>query len=270
GRTRIAMPDLVQWLTFADLARDTWLYEEDGEVAAFGWAELHDDVGVGIGCVARGFKGRGLGAQLVQRSEAHIREQGAARMHQVKLGPDADAGRLFELQGYRRVRSFFGMAIELDTAPAVPALPDGCALETFDPADARGFHAALDEAFRDHWENHPQSFDAWWQRHQSSPDFDPTLWFLIRDGEEIAAVVRNEPNRNGGGYVGALGVRRPWRGRGFGRALLLRTFAEFHRRGVPRVSLGVDSESPTGATKLYESVGMVTEREDDVYEKALS
>jgi ribosomal protein S18 acetylase RimI-like enzyme len=70
--------------------------------------------------------------------------------------------------------------------------------------------------------------------------------------------------------VAALGVRRPWRGRGLGRALLLHTFGEFHRRGVTRISLGVDSENPTGATKLYESAGMQVELEQVVFERAFA
>jgi ribosomal protein S18 acetylase RimI-like enzyme len=65
-------------------------------------------------------------------------------------------------------------------------------------------------------------------------------------------------------------VRRPWRGRGYGRALLLHTFAEFYNRGTPRVTLGVDAQNPTGATKLYESVGMDVEQENVVFEKALA
>jgi len=48
------------------------------------------------------------------------------------------------------------------------------------------------------------------------------------------------------------------------------TFGEFHRRGLNRVSLGVDAENPSGATKLYESVGMATELEQVVYERALA
>jgi ribosomal protein S18 acetylase RimI-like enzyme len=82
-------------------------------------------------------------------------------------------------------------------------------------------------------------------------------------------VIRNDPERNGGGYVGAIGVQRAWRGKGLGRALLVRTFAEFYARGVSRVTLGVDAQSPTGATKLYEGVGMTTENAAVVYEKAL-
>ncbi len=62
-------------------------------------------------------------------------------------------------------------------------------------------------------------------------------------------------------------MRRPWRGQGLGKALLYRTFAEFWRRGLPRVSLGVDADSPTGATKLYERVGMTVESANVVFEK---
>jgi mycothiol synthase len=108
-------------------------------------------------------------------------------------------------------------------------------------------------------------FDEWWEMRR---DNDHSVWFVVRDGDEIAAVARNEA-RESAGYVGLLGVRRPWRGRGLGKALLYRTFAEFWERGLTRVTLGVDSESPTGATKLYERVGMHVESENVVFEKML-
>jgi len=44
-------------------------------------------------------------------------------------------------------------------------------------------------------EYHPRSFEDWWEQRRSAPDFDPTLWFLIRNGDEVVAVVRNDPNR---------------------------------------------------------------------------
>jgi GNAT superfamily N-acetyltransferase len=60
-------------------------------------------------------------------------------------------------------------------------------------------------------------------------------------------------------------VRRPWRHRGLARAILLASLGEFWRRGRPTVALGVDAQSLTGATRLYESVGMsVRERHDQV------
>jgi ribosomal protein S18 acetylase RimI-like enzyme len=82
-------------------------------------------------------------------------------------------------------------------------------------------------------------------------------------------VIRCEAEKFGGGFVGALAVRKPWRGRGIGMALLRHAFAEFHRRDAPRVSLGVDAYNPSGATRLYERAGMSVVSEDVIFEKAL-
>jgi ribosomal protein S18 acetylase RimI-like enzyme len=72
------------------------------------------------------------------------------------------------------------------------------------------------------------------------------------------------------GWIRVLGVRRPWRGCGRGRALLLHAFREFRRRGFARAGLGVDAESPTGANRLYESVGMRVSARFEIYEKQVS
>jgi mycothiol synthase len=266
--SRLTLADLRQWLSGVDLDRNTWLYEEDGKLVAFGWLDKEsDELAFAVGIVAPGFKGRGLGGELVECAERRAKEEGAARIHQVTFAVDDGATAVMKRHGYREVRRFWEMAIHLEDEPAVPA---DVPIDPFDEADARAFHAALDDSFRDHWEHSPSTFDDWWERVQRSGNYDPTLWFVVRDGDDIAAAVRNDANRNGGGYVGAIGVRRPWRGRGYGRALLLRTFAEFHRRGQPRVTLGVDAANPTGATRLYESVGMAPEQEQVVHEKSLA
>ena len=92
----------------------------------------------------------------------------------------------------------------------------------------------------------------------------------MRDGDEIAAALRGEPDRGGAGWVGAIGVRKPWRKRGLGLALLLHAFGEFYRRGQPRIGLGVDAQNPTGATRLYERAGMRVAYEAVAFEKALA
>src|SRR5205823_3580143 len=84
---------------------------------------------------------------------------------------------LFESRGYREVRRFWEMAIELDGPPPEPTLPDGLTVEIFREEEARRFHAALDEAFQDHWEHHSLSFEEWWETKQNAPDYDPTTWF---------------------------------------------------------------------------------------------
>jgi ribosomal protein S18 acetylase RimI-like enzyme len=87
------------------------------------------------------------------------------------------------------------------------------------------------------------------------PDLDLSLWWVAWAGGEVAgaALAFETPL---GGYIADLAVRRPWRGRGVGHALLLQAFAELRRRGQPRAYLGVDSDNPTGAVHLYTSLGM--------------
>lgn len=269
--SRLGVPDVTAWLSSTDLSQDTWLFEEGDGLVALGWIEKEKDTGIAVGAVHHRWRGRGLGSKLVDRSEERLRALEVDRVHNVTLGPDAASQTLLASRGYREVRRFWEMTIELgDEPPIDPVLPEGLRIESFSSALAGAFHSTLEEAFADHWEYRPQRFEDWWQRQLKSPDHDPSLWFLVRDEEAVIAATRNDPERSGGGWIGALGVRRAWRGRGLGKALLLHSFREFHRRGKRRVGLGVDSENPTGATKLYESVGMVVDTEQVVWEKVLA
>ena len=83
-------------------------------------------------------------------------------------------------------------------------------MRTAQPDDVRTVYAVHQETFEDHWEPHPSEFETWWERQRARTNYDPSLWFLIRDGDEVAAIARNEL-RGGGGYVGSLGVRPPWK-----------------------------------------------------------
>lgn len=264
--SHVEQGDVEEWWSRTDLAHDSWLFGEDGDALAAGWFAPYGDRGIFSGVVAQGAKGRGLGTAIVERGEAAAQSRGFERVQSWALALDAGAAALFLARGYRDVRRFYDMVAELTAAPSDPELDAPLVLDAFRREDAHAFHAAMVESFRDHWDWHGSPFDEWWTLRGED---DHTLWFVVRDGDELAAVVRNEA-RNSGGYVGLLGVRRPWRGRGLGKALLLHTFAEFWRRGLRRVSLGVDAQSPTGATMLYESVGMRVETESTVYEKALA
>lgn len=269
--SRVGVTDVTAWLTGPDLPNDSWLFGEDGGVVAVGWVEKHHDTGIAIGVVHHERRGRGLGSKLVDRSEERLRALGVGRIHAVTLAPDVAAEPLLTSRGYHEVRRFWEMTIELgDDPPPEPRLPDGFRIEPFSTELAKAFHGALEEAFEDHWEYQPTPFEQWWERQIARPDHDPSLWFLVRTGDEVAAATRNDPERSGGGWIGALGVRRAWRGRGLAKALLLHSFCEFHRRGQRRVGLGVDSENATGATRLYESVGMVVDSEQVVWEKVLA
>ena len=88
------------------------------------------------------------------------------------------------------------------------------------------------------------------------------------DGNEIAGFSLNRFGK-GIGWVGTLAVRRPWRKKGLGLALLRHSFGEFYKRGMTTIGLGVDASNPTGATRLYQRAGMYVAGEFVMYEKEL-
>jgi GNAT superfamily N-acetyltransferase len=177
---------------------------------------------------------------------------------------------LLESLGYRAVRVFREMRIELEAPPPAPEWPDGLRVDAFDPdRDAREFHAAGQEAFADHWDHTPRDFESWSKGHLDSERFDPALWCVVRAGDEIVAGTICTGDTYGGGFVHALFTRRPWRKQGVGAALLADSFGRFWERGERSVGLGVDAANDTGAFRLYERAGMAPVLGWVMYEKEI-
>lgn len=207
---------------------------------------------------------------LLDWVEGRARERGGELLRVRAASTDEPIKRLLEDRSLGVIRHFYRMRIELDHKPSEPEWPDGVTLRTATPGDAETVYEAHQESFEDHWEHSRMPFEEW-QHWLMREGFDPTLWFVLENGKEVAAVelCREHEGEPGLGWVSVLGVRKRWRRRGLGRALLLHAFHEFRRRGFHAAALGVDAESLTGANRLYESAGMHVVRRSDVYEKAL-
>jgi ribosomal protein S18 acetylase RimI-like enzyme len=259
--------ELVDRWRFTDLAGCSWAFEERGGLVAVGWVLAHGEVAVVNGVVAPTWHGRGLGARLCELGEEKARDLGLPRAHQHAYEADAAARTLFASRGYHEVRRFFEMGVELDQAPAVPSWPEGIEPRPFAADDARAYYEAIGESFSEEWGFVQLPFDEW--RRLRVELVDTSLYFAAWDGAEIAGVIRCEERPRRTGFVGMIGVRRNWRRRGVGRALLLHALGAFHERGTQLVSLGVDAENPTGATRLYESVGMSVRAAAVIFEKEL-
>lgn len=182
------------------------------------------------------------------------------------------AAAVFERAGFRLYRHSYRMAIELDADIPEPRFPEDLDVRAFAAGEERAVFDAVNEAFADSYDHVPRVFEEWRHWNIESDVFDPTLWWLVYDGDAIAGLClcrpyEAEPDM---GWVASLAVRRPWRRRGIARALLLTAFHEFKRRGFARVGLGVDADSLTGADRLYESAGMRPIRRHDMYEKILA
>lgn len=177
-----------------------------------------------------------------------------------------------EQRGFALIRHSHRMEVDLERPLAGADWPEGITVRAFRSGDEHTFYEVHQETFEDTWEPIRESYEEWTHWLLQPPEFAPELWFLATAGEEPAAfaICNPHPTRAELGWVKILGVRRAWRRRGLGRALLLHVFGEFSSRGFRTAGLGVDAESLTGANKLYEQVGMHVRARFDIHEKTLA
>jgi len=173
-----------------------------------------------------------------------------------------------ERRGFVFERHELEMTIDLDdVAVELAPLPDGVTVRVVDPGrDALTVAAVLREAFLDHNGDTPFTDAVVTESLREEARPDTTL--LAEDAEgPVAAMISRD--RGEGGYVWAVGVLRRGRRQGLAAALLTRAFAGFVAAGRPLVTLDVDASSLTGATRVYERIGMSTRVVQDEYARPL-
>jgi len=228
---------------------------------------------------------RGIGRALVRWAEERSRALQAAgavgepgAIHEMSGGTDennAGSAAFAEAIGYRAIRYSFEMRRRLDEPIPDAPLPEGLELRPVRDEDTRRIFDANGEAFQDHWEPAVRTDDDF--RHwMEDPDTDTTLWQVAWDGDEVAGVSINtvyaEENERLGikvGWLDQVSVRRPWRRKGLGAAVIAESLRVLRDRGLDEASLGVDAENPTGALALYERLGFTRHRAFRIYRKRL-
>jgi mycothiol synthase len=262
------------------LSTDAWLATTpDGSIIGYVQVEIYElDQPFEVdGYVHPDAVGQGIGTHLLRLAEQRARAAltNGAPNHPARLrgniaAANTAARQLFLGAGYQVVRHFWRMEIDLHVPPARPSLPQGLGIRNFVPGqDERATHAAVEEAFEDHWEHAPVAFEEWSRRQIEREDFDPAFWLLATAGDQVVGTALCYARSPDNGWVRNLGVRREWRGRGLGLALLQEAFGAFYASGRTNVGLGVDAQSPTGATRLYQRAGMRVTEEYETYEKVL-
>ncbi len=230
------------------------------------------------------FEGLGIGTCLLAWAEVRCGEvlprvpaEALVTMRCGTLSTHEPSKALLTGYGMEPTRSFYTMKIDLAAEPVTAVFPANIRVISLpNRDDLRAVMNATTDAFRDHWgfiaSPEEDELHHWQQWVSSDHLFDPSLWFLAMDGNEIAGVslCRTSSHENPDmGWVNSLGVRRPWRRNGLALALLQHSFGELYRRGRRSVGLGVDADSLTGATRLYEKAGMHVARQFINYEKVL-
>ena len=273
GENEIDAGEVAHWLDIPDLG--TFVATVDGAVV--GYADVRDEEHQRFPLDIRLAPNRGEQASetLLHAVEGWARDRGqpGAILRGVVGDLDAILRARYEESGYRLIRHSFLMQTDLGGETTPVEWPTSISVRPFELGrDEERVYEAQQESFADHWDHHRTPFDEWRRQMLDSPHFAPDLSLIAEENAEIAGIAMNAWHFSGDpnfGWVGILGVRRPWRRRGLGSALLRESFARFAQRGATKVGLGVDAKNTTGAVKLYERAGMHVVRRLDLYEKQL-
>lgn len=262
-----------QWLTAPelDLEHDVRLAVDAGQLVGYADLAPHPEPKYWLDARVPMSAPDEVRDALLGWAESRARERGASLIRAFTYDRDIREKAALERDGYDLIRHSYRMRIDFADDPPEPEWPGGVVARAATEADIGAAYETYIETFQDTWEFGADPFEEW--RHWMIEDgLDLSLWFFAEAGGEVAGVALCKPweAEDGLGWVRVLGVRRPWRRRGLGRALLLHAFGEFRRRGFHAVGLGVDGESLTGAQRLYERAGMRVFRRSDIYEKNLA
>jgi ribosomal protein S18 acetylase RimI-like enzyme len=159
---------------------------------------------------------------------------------------------------------------------AKPDLPPGYVIRQAKEQEYPLVYRLQRECFRDHWgfveEPFEQGYKQFVSKHVSDPFYTPELWFVIEyKGELVGMLIGTASNSYGEdyGWINSLGVVRNQRKKGLGRALLLRAFNDLESLGSVKVGLYVDAQNLSGATRLYQGLGMREVNRTIRFEKTL-
>jgi len=176
---------------------------------------------------------------------------------------------LADAEGFETFRYFFRMQRDLAQPVEKLAPAAGFTIRPYLDADAEPVRLARNDAFADHWGSLESSPQRWQAQMVGAQAFRPQQSFVAvvdsgeRAGRIAAFVMAEEFDAETAargyrtGYIALVGTVREARGNGLASALLARQLQSMQEDGYQRAELGVDSDSPTGAGRIYQRSGFV-------------
>jgi len=221
------------------------------------------------GTVDPAFRGQGIGSALV--------EFGIDRARAALVAIDDDLPKFIRLAGYDYIGSIQRLAARTGFTPVryfdellrpLTDLPERRTVEGLRillwPTDRdEEIRSAKNTAFLDHWGSVPTPAAAWHdQLHGYSGRADLSFIAVDARTDEVVAMLvtsRYEADDallgRSDGWIQTLGTLRDWRGKGVGSALIIEALHAYRAAGLTHASIGVDSENPSGAARLYRNLG---------------
>jgi mycothiol synthase len=176
---------------------------------------------------------------------------------------DTERVRAFERHGLRHRRSSFSMSRPAGAGPLPAAeFPDGVEVSPYRLGDAdEAVHRMIyvDAAWAAVPGHAERDLDSWRAKERPCR----SLFLACRDRRPVGWV-SGRLLESGRGYISTLAVATSERGRGLGRALLVRAFSDLQAAGANGLALDVEAQNE-GALGLYRSLGLEVKREWRIY-----
>lgn len=186
-----------------------------------------------------------------------------------------DQQAVMERHGYERVRYFTeslrDLALPIDDA----LLEEGLASRPWSDDTVEDSLEVHNAAFEDHWGSQPFTLDHWKSFHSGEFFLSQMSWVVYDQDLPVAYMSCSkyphdwEDRGRTEAWIEGIGTTRSHRGRGIASALITVALHAFRDEGLQYACLGVDSESPTGANRIYERLGFVPEKRMITFRKPL-
>lgn len=237
-----------------EIAEDVLLVESDGNLIA--WAQVNGDRADAD--VHPDHRGRGIGLALVEWTEREALERaggsGEVLIGQTVIEDLPGTRELFVDRGYEKRWDSWVLRLPSNAVMNTPEVADGITIRPARPEDDRAVYVVVENAFNEWDDRTPRTFEQWSSGTVGRTDFDRSLLLVAEDGDEILGVCFGVQYPDEG-WADQIAVVPAYRGRGLARAMLATLFSEFRARG--ETSLGLNTDSRTGALGLYLDLGMV-------------
>ncbi|HEY7563360.1 MAG TPA: GNAT family N-acetyltransferase [Acidimicrobiia bacterium] len=254
------------------LEDDVRIVEMSGEPIGYGFvwhrpSDARESRAFVSGGIVPEYRRQGAGSLLLgwqlQRARDRVRtgpEELPRYIRTNAFESEAEAIALYESHGMRPIRYYDELLRPLDSVPPVPEL-DGISLVAWEDARREEVRQVSNLAFADHWGTSPVDAAAWNHRLDSYGTRLELSWIAL-NGDRVVGLSINghfpsdqELTGRLDGWVQTLGTHPEYRRRGIASALVLRSCHTFVEAGFTHAALGVDSENPTGAYRLYQRLG---------------
>jgi mycothiol synthase len=234
----------------------------EGDLLGFLWWDIVNGDRVRLdGWVLPGARRQGVGTALLRGAESQAKIYFKGGFDLAGRGYENIAGfaPLYLSQGYGEARRFYVMSRHLDNGPiSQPAPLPNITFSNFQRDDLEQLVEADNAIFADHWGSTARDLNQWQHEMMIARPHNPGLWIIARQENQIVAECLCHTSTEGAaddGWVSIVGVRREWRGRGLGRAVLAQGLFHLQQAGYKTASLHVDANNDA-AVNLYRSLEM--------------